>query len=165
MLPTLNARGDVVLLAPGPVRRRDIAVGDVVVARSPVNPRHVVCKRVLGLPGGAVDPGAMPGVPHARSSHGSSAAASIPIPPGHVWLQGDNAANSTDSRAYGPVPYALLRGRVVARVWPLTQAGRIDSEGEGGKSSMRAWARQAYRPPRPGGGGGGGDGGQHRPRY
>jgi hypothetical protein len=56
MLPTLHARGDVVLLAPGPVRRGQLAIGDIVVARSPVNPRHTVCKRVAGLPGGSVDP-------------------------------------------------------------------------------------------------------------
>lgn len=154
MLPTLNARGDVVLLAPGPVRRHEIAVGDIVVARSPINPRHVVCKRVLGLPGGEVDPGAMPGVPHAQTLGAKNH--HIPIPAGHVWLQGDNAANSTDSRAYGPVPYALLRGRVVARVWPPAQAGRVD----GADGRMRAWARQAYRPPRADG-----EVRQERPRY
>ena len=37
------------------------------------------------------------------------------VPEGHVWLQGDNTLNSSDSRAYGPVPYALLRGRAFAR--------------------------------------------------
>ena len=36
----------------------------------------------------------------------------VRIPQGHVWLQGDNFSNSTDSRHYGPVPYALLRGHV-----------------------------------------------------
>ncbi|RUS18388.1 peptidase S24/S26A/S26B/S26C [Endogone sp. FLAS-F59071] len=49
-------------------------------------------------------------------------AASIPnassVPPGHVWLGGDNMSNSTDSRLYGPVPLALVKGRVFARVWP-----------------------------------------------
>ena len=30
------------------------ATGDVVIAYSPQNPRHVVCKRVLGLPGDRV---------------------------------------------------------------------------------------------------------------
>lgn len=40
----------------------------------------------------------------------------LQVPTGHVWLQGDNTLNSTDSRHYGPVPYALLEGRVFLRV-------------------------------------------------
>ena len=47
--------------------------------------------------------------------------ACVQVPQGHVWLQGDNPLNSTDSRHYGPVPYALLRGRVFLKVqthWP-----------------------------------------------
>lgn len=146
MLPTLHARGDVVLLSPGPVRRGELAVGDIVVARSPVNPRHTVCKRIAGLPGGSVDP----------FGRGSSwrPSSSIPIPPGHVWLQGDNAANSTDSRSYGPVPLALVRGRVRWRVWPPQAAGRVD----GGPGAD--WAVQAYRRGKAGEGGG-----QARPRY
>ncbi|KAL7418839.1 hypothetical protein Q5752_006523 [Cryptotrichosporon argae] len=42
----------------------------------------------------------------------------VRVPKGSVWLAGDNMSNSTDSRAYGPVPLALIRGRVVARIWP-----------------------------------------------
>ena len=46
----------------------------------------------------------MPGAPFAASGRRwqppagppPAPAALIPIPPGHVWLQGDNAANSTD---------------------------------------------------------------------
>ncbi|KAH9937129.1 peptidase S24/S26A/S26B/S26C [Fomitopsis serialis] len=32
----------------------------------------------------------------------------------HVWLSGDNAAMSRDSRVYGPVSMALIKGRLVA---------------------------------------------------
>ncbi|KAJ9104649.1 hypothetical protein QFC21_002147 [Naganishia friedmannii] len=42
----------------------------------------------------------------------------VRIPRGHVWLAGDNLSNSTDSRAYGPVAVGLLKGKVLARVWP-----------------------------------------------
>lgn len=42
----------------------------------------------------------------------------VTIPLGHVWLAGDNMANSTDSRHYGPVPLGMVRGKVLARVWP-----------------------------------------------
>lgn len=39
------------------------------------------------------------------------------VPPGCVWLEGDNKMNSTDSRTYGPVPIALLQGRVFMQIW------------------------------------------------
>lgn len=35
------------------------------------------------------------------------------VPQGYIWLEGDNSLNSTDSRYYGPVPSALVKGRVV----------------------------------------------------
>jgi nickel-type superoxide dismutase maturation protease len=33
-----------------------------------------------------------------------------------VWIEGDNAAASTDSRAFGPVPRAQLEAVIVARL-------------------------------------------------
>ena len=38
-----------------------------------------------------------------------------------MWLEGDNPLNSTDSRQYGPVPWALLQGRALFKVQPLPQ--------------------------------------------
>ena len=40
----------------------------------------------------------------------------VQVPRGHVWLEGDNPLNSTDSRQYGPVPWALLQGRALVKV-------------------------------------------------
>jgi inner membrane protease subunit 1 len=40
----------------------------------------------------------------------------VRVPKGHVWLAGDNMSNSTDSRMYGPVPLAIVKGKVLARV-------------------------------------------------
>ena len=43
------------------------------------------------------------------------------VPKGHVWLEGDNSDVSSDSRTYGPVPYALLKSRVFYRVSKISK--------------------------------------------
>jgi len=114
MLPTLNPSGDVVLTEVPSVTLGRVRCGDVVVATSPSNPRHTVCKRVLGMQGDTV---------RWRSPLGRPV--ETVVPKGHVWLQGDNEGNSTDSRHYGPVPYAMLKGRVLCKVWPPSDAGAL----------------------------------------
>lgn len=44
------------------------------------------------------------------------------VPEGHVWLEGDNASNSTDSRVYGPVPLPMVRGRVMLKVMDVKES-------------------------------------------
>ena len=39
-------------------------------------------------------------------------------PSGQLWVEGDNAVGSTDSRQFGAVSVDTLRGRVVLRLWP-----------------------------------------------
>ena len=114
MLPTLHTQGDMVLVEHVSQRLRPLELGDVVIARSPLDPRQYICKRVLGVAGDLVC--VDPTQPDSRM---------VSVPPGHVWLQGDNMHNSTDSRTYGPVPLGLVKGRVVYRVWPLAHVGPI----------------------------------------
>ena len=40
-------------------------------------------------------------------------------------VAGDNRAESSDSRRFGPVPRHRFRGRVLWRYWPVSRAGRI----------------------------------------
>lgn len=40
----------------------------------------------------------------------------IRIPPNHVWLQGDNPSDSTDSRKYGPVSTDLVISRIIKKL-------------------------------------------------
>lgn len=107
MIPTMSLTGEMVVERRW-IKPKDITRGDLVTYISPLDPTRVVCKRVIGLPGDVVcvDPtGRMaPSTEH------------VVIPRGHVWLSGDNAEMSRDSRLYGPVSMALVRGKLVARV-------------------------------------------------
>jgi signal peptidase I len=79
MLPTFNHRGDVVLMERVSVLVDGVENGDVVIARSPANPKHTVCKRVLGRQGDHIE------VPTAGNFGGSMF---VKVPKGHLWLQG-----------------------------------------------------------------------------
>ncbi|XP_053139042.1 mitochondrial inner membrane protease subunit 1 isoform X3 [Hemicordylus capensis] len=79
-----------------------IQKGDIVIAKNPADPKSNICKRVMGLEGDKV----------CTSSPSDFLKIHSYVPKGHVWLEGDNLRNSTDSRCYGPVPYGLIRGRI-----------------------------------------------------
>lgn len=119
MLPTFNENGDLVLTEHFSVYLQRIQPGDVVIAKSAQTPRYVVCKRVLGMEGDHV---------LVRPARGTELPYTTVVPKGHVWLQGDNTLNSTDSRLYGSVPYNLLQGRVFFKVWPLRESGWVKTQ-------------------------------------
>jgi inner membrane protease subunit 1 len=83
---------------------RSMQRGDIVAFIQPQT-LDPVTKRVIGLPGDEI----MLEPQDADSRF-------VRVPKGHVWLEGDNRTTSRDSREYGPVPIALLRGRVFAQV-------------------------------------------------
>ncbi|XP_008849509.1 mitochondrial inner membrane protease subunit 1 isoform X2 [Nannospalax galili] len=76
--------------------------GDIVIAKSPSDPKSNICKRVIGLEGDKI----------LTTSPSDFFKSHSYVPRGHVWLEGDNLQNSTDSRYYGPIPYGLIRGRI-----------------------------------------------------
>ena len=102
--------------------------GDVVVLRYPRNQALDFVKRVVGLPGDriAMRDGTLLVNGGAADDYGCIAdhqnLLEHVVPPGHVFVLGDNRPISCDSREFGLVPVELLKGRVRARFWPLATA-------------------------------------------
>jgi nickel-type superoxide dismutase maturation protease len=98
MVPTLLP-GDRVLVLRGVGRLRPATrVGDLVAVTDPRLPGRIMVKRVTGLEGA------------------------------RVVVRGDNEAASTDSRHFGPVDAAAVRGRVIYRYHPEHRRGRLGSQ-------------------------------------
>ncbi|KAF5177266.1 Mitochondrial inner membrane protease subunit [Thalictrum thalictroides] len=120
MVPTLSLTGDLVLVDQISTRFGRIKNGDIVLVRSPVNPRKVITKRVTGMEGDQVT--------FLEDPNDKNSYKTVTIQEGHVWVQGDNIYASTDSRIFGAVPYGLLCGRIFFRIWPLNSFGSLSSQ-------------------------------------
>eukprot|EP00043_Microstomoeca_roanoka_P017788 m.186545 g.186545 ORF g.186545 m.186545 type:complete len:172 (-) comp16701_c0_seq5:1558-2073(-) len=122
MHPTLNPEGnravptarDWVLISKLKPRFSDVARGDVVVMRSPTNPRERLIKRVVATDFDVIRS-------RERSSH------YVTIRAGHMWVEGDNGARSVDSTSFGQVSQSLVEGEAVCIIWPPSRWGRIQS--------------------------------------
>ena len=57
---------------------------------------------------------------------------------GHCWVEGDNISDSEDSASsFGPLPVALIQGRVMAVFWPPGRMQGLGSRVPPGKLLMR----------------------------
>ncbi|MSR60957.1 MAG: signal peptidase I [Planctomycetes bacterium] len=124
--------GDRILVEPwsyllGPVER-----GDVIVLRYPLDPEIDYIKRVIGLPGDQVTlargevwvNGVRLDEPYIAAVDVTSTLSTV-VEPRNYFVLGDNRPRSSDSREFGLVPEANVRGRVDLRLWPLERAGLI----------------------------------------
>lgn len=124
MLPTFKEDGDVVIVErldhsksiigrllcnnkdkDGKPRRNFYKKGDAVISLCKDDLEKTVCKRIAAVEGDRV------------SYRGNGILSSmVRVPKGHVWLLGDNPANSKDSRQYGAVPVSYIQGRIICKV-------------------------------------------------
>ncbi|XLR25261.1 hypothetical protein S83_053161 [Arachis hypogaea] len=115
MLPTIDLIPTMFFGERISTRFGKVTCGDIVIIRSPQNPRKLLAKRLVGMEDDTVTYISNPDEPDKQET--------IVVPKGHVWIQGDNAYKSNDSRNFGAVPYGLIQHRLFWRVWPIKGFG------------------------------------------
>lgn len=105
---------------------------DIVAFRRDGDARGLFIKRVIGLPGDRVRidrgtvflNGSALVEPYVRYADARSFA-EVTVPPGSVYVLGDNRAVSEDSRVFGPIAGDHLMGRAIAGIWPPSSLGSL----------------------------------------
>jgi signal peptidase I len=133
MVPTLLV-GDRVFVNKFIYRFTEPERGDVVVFESVNGGEEDLIKRVVGVAGDSVEvrngtllvngedreePYLNRNLP-VNDSYGPSQ-----VPEGHVFVMGDNRANSADSRVFGPLPIENIEGEAFVRFWPPLRIGSL----------------------------------------
>lgn len=136
MEPTLRD-GDRVLVNKVSYRVHDVNRGDIVVFKRPASAAtggiEDLIKRVVALPGETVEgrdgrvlvDGAELDEPYLDEAVLTPDFTEVEVPPGHVFVLGDNRTNSQASNVFGPIDEALIVGRAFVRVWPLDNVGGL----------------------------------------
>lgn len=132
MRPTLE-EGDRILINRLTYHFREPRAGDIIVFRSPLDPREDLVKRVVAVGGDRVS--ILGGVLYVngraveepylleRPFHGTLP--ELEVPAGHVFVLGDNRNNSGDSRLFGPVDRDAIIGTAFFIYWPLGRWSRL----------------------------------------
>jgi signal peptidase I len=88
-------------------------------------------KRVVGTPGDYIScqqgklyrNGQPVSEPYLAAGTTTKNCTSVTVPPGKLYVMGDNRNNSEDSRRFGPIDRSSVVGRAFVRIWPLSHTG------------------------------------------
>lgn len=114
-------------------KKRDPIRGDIIVFRSPVEPKKFLVKRLVGVPGDVVEikdnhllingraveePLILKSLIYYNMGQFGKKGVSIKVLPDSYFALGDNSLNSVDSRYWGFVPKKNVAGKVFLIWWP-----------------------------------------------
>ena len=117
--------------------------GDVIVFKLPQEPSRSLIKRVVGLPGDTITfeddriritndaypQGITLDEPYlSESNFGGPSGISLTLGGDEYFVLGDNRRVSSDSRTWGVLPRENIVGRVLLRLFPITQLGVLPAE-------------------------------------
>ena len=128
MEPTIRPGDRMVLIKTEILKRSDI-----IIFKNLENTEEYLVKRVIGLPGDTVEVaggqlylnGKPMDEPYLKESFIIYKYGLAQVPPGNLFVLGDNRNNSDDSTVWGFLPTNNLRGKVIFRYWPANRLGRI----------------------------------------
>lgn len=131
MEPTLHS-GEFMIVNKLAYKLGSPQVGDVVVFHFPGNPEQEYIKRIIGLPGDRVDiregmvsvNGQALNEPYIAAPPAYEE--SLTIPPGMLFVLGDNRNNSSDSHSWGPVALDQVVGKAILVYWPPAEWGVVE---------------------------------------
>lgn len=107
--------------------------GDIVIVHGPEYEQRLV-KRVIGLPGDVLDikggnvyiNGELLEEEYTKGeTFPNGLAVPYTVPQDHYFVMGDNREISLDSRQLGPIQASSIEGRIVYRIWPLSEFGYV----------------------------------------
>lgn len=131
MQPNLYA-GDMVLVNRWAYRFSQPQRGDIIVFKYPPEPTQTpYIKRIIGLPGDRIQ--IIGGQVSVNKEVIVEPYISVPtsrggdwvVPENSLFVMGDNRNNSSDSRAWGMVPYENIIGKALFIYWPLEHTGAL----------------------------------------
>lgn len=107
--------------------------GDVIIMRYPKDTSVFFIKRIIGLPGETVELAGKDVIIHPAGGgvaftldesfldpdRVNDEYATYTLAPGEYFVMGDNRAESSDSRSWGPLPRQDIVGRALVRLFPL----------------------------------------------
>ncbi len=129
MVPTLEVH-DRILVNKLSYKLHGVHRGDVVVFERPPNDAGTIrdlIKRVVAVQGDTIETRGDTlfvndrpvNEPYVKTASIGGAVARRTIPPGQLFVMGDNRTNSSDSRVFGPIEQNSIVGRAFVKIWPL----------------------------------------------
>lgn len=140
MEPSFNS-GDYILTSRVTYKFRDMERGDVVVFNAPKNPDIEYIKRIIGLPGDKIvirgqevyvnDQIMTENYITAKTNVWETGCiqedVEYVVPPGEVFVMGDNRPMSSDSREFCSIPIQSVVGAVFFRYFPPDKVGNVNN--------------------------------------